>query len=102
MHTQKNLKVLDLGSGWGCFQSWQFAKYGFDVVAVELCPEFVFASDKIAGDAGFERIIADCSVLPFKDSSFDILLLKELIHHVSDPMDLLYESEELHVPMDRS
>ncbi len=85
------IKVLDLGSGWGCFQSWQFAKQNHDVVAVDLCPEFILSSDRIVKDCYFERIIADCTILPFKDETFDIIFCKELIHHLDNPQDLLNE-----------
>lgn len=88
---QRKLRVLDVGAGWGCFQSWQFAKHGFEVVAAELCPEFVLASDGVAEKVFFERVVTDCTTLPFSDCSFDIVFCKELIHHVGNPMDLLNE-----------
>lgn len=88
---QRKLRVLDVGAGWGCFQSWQFAKHGFDVVAAELCPEFILASDYVVKKCFFERIVTDCTILPFSDRSFDIVFCKELIHHVGNPMDLLNE-----------
>lgn len=88
---KNKLRVLDLGSGWGCFQSWQFAKEGHDVVAVDLCPEFIMSSNNVSKDCYFERVIADCTILPFKDESFDIILCKELIHHIGNPMELLNE-----------
>lgn len=83
-------KVLDVGSGWGCFQSWQFAKKGYDVTATEICPEFIFASDEVAKDCYFERVLTDCTVLPFKDQSFDIIFCKETLHHINNP-SLLFD-----------
>ena len=88
---ERKLRVLDVGAGWGCFQSWQFAKHGFEVVAAELCPEFILASDCVAKKVFFERVVTDCTILPFSDCSFDIVFCKELIHHVGNPMDLLNE-----------
>lgn len=88
---QRKLRVLDVGAGWGCFQSWQFAKHGFEVVAAELCPEFILASDYVVKKCFFERIVTDCTILPFSDCSFDIVFCKELIHHVGNPMELLNE-----------
>jgi 2-polyprenyl-3-methyl-5-hydroxy-6-metoxy-1,4-benzoquinol methylase/uncharacterized protein YbaR (Trm112 family) len=88
---KRKLRVLDVGAGWGCFQSWQFAKHGFEVVATELCPEFILASNCGPEDVFFERIITDCVTLPFSDGSYDIVFCKELIHHVNNPMDLLSE-----------
>lgn len=95
---QNKLKVLDLGSGWGCFQSWQFAKQGHEVVAVDLCPEFIMSSDQVVEDCYFERVIADCTILPFKDETFDVIFCKEIIHHVGSPMDLLNEIHRLCSP----
>jgi ubiquinone/menaquinone biosynthesis C-methylase UbiE/uncharacterized protein YbaR (Trm112 family) len=88
---QERPKVLDIGAGWGGFQSWQFAKHGFEAVAVELCPEFVLATDCVTRNTYFERIVADCTILPLRDASFDIVFCKEVIHHISDPMVLLDE-----------
>lgn len=88
---EQKLRILDVGAGWGCFQSWQFAKHGFEVVAAELCPEFILASDYVVKKCFFERVVTDCTTLPFSDGSFDIVFCKELIHHVGNPMDLLNE-----------
>lgn len=90
--TKKNqkLRVLGVGAGWKCFQSWQFAKYGFEVVAAELCPEFILVSDG-AAKTFFERVVTDCTTLPFSDCSFNIVFCEELIHHVGNPMELLNE-----------
>lgn len=87
----QKLRVLDVGAGWGCFQSWQFSRHGFEVVAAELCPEFVLASDCVAKDTFFERVVTDCTTLPFGDCCFDVVFCKELIHHVGNPKDLLNE-----------
>jgi len=90
---KQRLRVLDLGAGWGAFQSWQFSKYGFGVIALELCPEFVFATDYVLekGDVFFERVMADCTLLPFKNGSFDIIFCKELVHHLKNPNNLFNE-----------
>lgn len=89
LHLRKN--ILDIGSGWGCFQAWQFAKRGYNVIAAELCPEFIFASDIVAKECFFERIITDCTLLPFNNESFDIIFCKETLHHIDNPSLLLDE-----------
>ena len=94
----KKLRVLDVGAGWGGFQSWQFSKHGFEVVATELCPEFLFATDCVTKDAFFERVVTDCTLLPFRNNSFDIIFCKELVHHVMNPMDLLNEMRRVASP----
>lgn len=87
----KKLRVLDLGAGWGAFQSWQFSKYGFEVIALELCPEFMFATDYVLqnGDVFFERTMADCTLLPFRNGTFDVIFCKEIVHHVKN-LDSLF------------
>lgn len=83
--------ILDIGSGWGCFQAWQFAKRDYNVTAIDICPEFIFASENVARDCYFERIVTDCTTLPFKDQSFDIIYCKETLHHINHPAILLDE-----------
>lgn len=96
-HMDENYKykygknVLDIGSGWGCFQAWQFAKRGYNVTATDLCPEFILSSDNIARDCFFERIVTDCTILPFRDQSFELIFCKETMHHINDPLLLLNE-----------
>ncbi|MEM2507349.1 MAG: methyltransferase domain-containing protein, partial [Nitrososphaeria archaeon] len=80
------LTVLDVGAGCGALHSWQFSKHGFQVVAAELCPEFLFSIDYFKDEnLFFERVVTDCSILPFRESSFDIVFCKQLIHHIEDP-----------------
>lgn len=84
------MRVLDLGAGC-CFQSWQFAQHGFQAFAVDLCPEFIFASNEVVRDTQIERFVADCTVLPFKDKTFDVVFCKELVHHIESPKLLFNE-----------
>ena len=85
------IRVLDVGAGWGGLQSWQFASEGFNVVATEISPEFMFSADMVVADKHFERVVADGTVLPFKNGTFDIIFCKEVVHHLSNPTDILRE-----------
>ena len=84
-------RVLDIGSGIGSYHSWQLVKHGFEVVATELCPEFLFSINYFTEDMFFERVISDGYVLPFRNNSFDIVFCKELIHHLDNPTMFLNE-----------
>ena len=87
----RKARVLDIGAGTG-LQSWQFSKNGFESVALELCPDFLFAGARlINSDIFFERVVADCTLLPFKKGSFDVVFCRELLHHIGEPYDLLSE-----------
>ena len=58
----------------------------------------LLSSDQVVKDCYFERMVADCTILPFKDDIFDIIFCKELIHHLGNPMDLLNEVSRLCSP----
>lgn len=78
-------KILDLGAG-RCWASRYFAKYGCDVVAIDiLLPKYVglltsdiyINSDKVY----FERILSDMNFLPFVDNIFDYVFVSASLHH---------------------
>ena len=78
------VRVLDAGAGGG-HHSWQLAKHGYWVVASELGAENLASADAFFHTGiNFKRIITDCSIFPFADSSFDAVFCKELAHHLED------------------
>ncbi len=88
---RRELLLLDAGAGL-CNHSYQLACHGFSVVAAELVPEYVLAADILSqGTSYFERVVTDCSLLPFEDNTFDIVFVKELIHHLFEPDVFLSE-----------
>lgn len=83
--------VLDVGAGSG-YQSWQLAKHGYGVIASELGVEYLGTADALfQPGVAFERVITDCSLLPFESRSFDAVFCKELAHHLEDLPGLLSE-----------
>lgn len=81
-------KLLDLGAGRG-ISSYAFAKYGWDVVALEPDPS------KIVGGGAILELSQETNAnitivenwgerLPFEDESFDIVHGRAVLHHAQD------------------
>ena len=78
-------KILDLGCGDGDY-SIALKEQGFDVMAGDIDKERF----RYAGQIPFEY----CDItktLPFKNSTFDYLLLMEVVEHLRNPYDVLKE-----------
>jgi len=76
-------KVLDLGSGSGCIAQ-QIIR---DCDAEVTCVDVVNYSR-----ASLSLVIYDGKNLPLKDVSFDVILLFFVLHHASDPVQVLKEA----------
>lgn len=82
---EKKGRVLDLGCGDGDY-SVRLKELGFDVKAADLD----IARFKNSGKIDFQ----ECDVskkLPFADSSFDYILLAEVVEHLKNPYDVIRE-----------
>lgn len=75
----KNAKILDIGSGPGCFLSLIQRDFklavGFDISFSQLR----FARDKVP-EASW--VVGNALTLPFKNASFDYIILSEVIEHL--------------------
>ncbi len=78
-------RVLELGCGSGWF-SWLLARAGYDM---HLCD---FEANSLTLGMGLthpnigegRRIVADARYAPFADGTFDVVVMKEFVHHVED------------------
>jgi SAM-dependent methyltransferase len=83
-------RALELGAGSG-WVSWLLAVAGYDTWMVD------FEANSLAIGLQYQhknlpegrRFVGDARYAPFADGSFDLVLLKEFVHHVSD-YDLLF------------
>lgn len=81
-----NAKILDLGSG-NCMITNHLMKRGYDVTPVDI--KNLSIVDEIA------PIIYDGERLPFKDNSFDIVLVLTVLHHSENPAQLIREAKRV-------
>lgn len=82
--------VLDIGTGRGGFvllaRSRGMVAYGLDLEP---------AAAPIWRRGGVPGVLADAFKPPFRDGSFDVVRLKEIIEHVEDPRALVFAAREL-------
>lgn len=77
-------RVLEIGASFG-WASWRFAQKGCEVVAVDISNYLVTADLYFEKDGCyFHRMMADMSVLPFKDGTFDLIFSHSAIHHCKE------------------
>jgi len=79
-------KVLDLGAG-PCYVTSELKKKGFEVTALDI-ENYSNASDVIPMIFGGKK-------LPFKDNSFDVVLILTVLHHVGDYHSLIEEAKRV-------
>lgn len=78
-------RVLDLGCGYGSFTDAANHRPGLECIGVDVSERDLEAARRL--HPGSEYVLADAESLPFDDSSFDTIVLRDTIHH------LLNESE---------
>ena len=97
---QSGQRVLEIGCGTGIITLAIASQVG-QVVATDLTPEMVAVAQGKAREKGIENIefrVCDGYHLADADSSFDAVLLFNLLHVVEDPAALLSEAYRLLKP----
>lgn len=90
----RNKKILDVGCNTGIVLI-PLAKRNYDVIGIDNNPRDVDKTKKnLRGENLSMNIVklADARELPFKDESFDIVLLSDILEHTSDPRRVAKES----------
>jgi SAM-dependent methyltransferase len=86
----ERLRVLEVGSGWG-FSCEFLARLGYQVVGVDINPEFVAnaarRSERLG--LGIEYRRGSFEELPFRDEAFDVIFTCAAFHHARDPLKAL-------------
>lgn len=74
-------KLLELGAD-SCWSVNKFAQLGCSCVALDINHHLIVSDLYMEeNNVFFERVIADMSSLPFKDSSFDVVFCSLSLHH---------------------
>jgi len=89
----RNCSLLDVGCGDGYF-TIQYRDRGkpIRITALDAAPEALKVAEKAAGKTPITFIVADGVHLPYRDDSFDVVLLQSILHHAADPATIVQES----------
>jgi SAM-dependent methyltransferase len=85
-------KILDIGCGLGG-KTLVYAEAGGDVTGVDLDPAHCSGAVDYARGSGFPMnvVCGDATLLPFSDSSFDMVIANDSMEHFHDPASALNE-----------
>lgn len=84
-----NSKILDLGCGRG-LSSYLVSEIGYEVIGCDINP-FLEELKKKQADSRVQYTNGDILNLPFKENSFDAVILKDVIEHIPDVKRCLLE-----------
>lgn len=77
--------VLEIGCGSGLTAQALHARYGMDVVGVDIDPVQIRLAAKLRQPDGRLRFVeGDACALPFCDGSFDLVVSLMVLHHIPD------------------
>ncbi len=86
--------ILDIGSGKGWFL-WHILKAlpGIKITSVDIRPKQVERIRVVAeaADLPIAALVGDVHSLPFADQSFEAVTMLEVLEHVTNPAEALYE-----------
>lgn len=84
----KNLKILSICSGDGPEGEYLY-KLGAKVTVTDISPEAIKAAKRRCPN--LKGVVADSENLPFKDESFDLVIVRHGLHHLAYPYKGIYE-----------
>jgi SAM-dependent methyltransferase len=96
-------RVLDAGCGGGGMPV-SLAEEARRLVAIDLTPRFSGSGTRLAGERGVRNVsflVANGMWLPFRDSSFDLVLSHAVVEHVADAARYLRECRRVLEPNGR-
>ena len=89
----RNRSVLDVGCGDGYYtvRYWDRGKPRH-ITAVDAAPEAVRVARRAVDKRPIRFAAADAACLPYRDNSFEVVLLQSILHHAADPPALVREA----------
>ena len=88
----KGLKILSICSGDGPEGEYLY-KLGVDVTVTDISPEAIKAAKRRC--PSLKGVVADSEKLPFKDNSFDLVVVRHGLHHLEHPYKGIHEMSRI-------
>lgn len=92
-----DLRCLDIGCGHG-ITAFYLSKYFKKVIGLDFSRKALETAKKllhITETENVEIMVGDAESLSFDDKSFDVVFFKDLLHHTSNPVDVLSEMKRV-------
>ena len=88
-----NCSLLDVGCGDGYF-TLQYRDRGNPtyITALDAAPEALKVAGAATGGSSISFTVADGARLPYRNDSFDVVLLQSVLHHAADPENIVREA----------
>ena len=87
----KGDKVLDLGCGTGRFSLPMAIRLEFEVTGADSSIEMLAKAKQKDSASAVNWVFTDAGALNFQASSFDVVFMSHLLHHVDSPLSVLKE-----------
>jgi ubiquinone/menaquinone biosynthesis C-methylase UbiE len=94
LHYVPAIRVVDLGAGEGLIAQL-LARYAKSVICVDSSPRMVEVGSDLAVRNGFDHLrylLGDIESVPLPDSSADLALLSQALHHAAHPQKAVAEA----------
>ena len=86
---RNRIKLLDLGCGTGRFAIPFANRSGYSVTAIDSSKEMIEKAKQKDTDSRVDWLVQDVTRLKFIDSSFDVVFVSHLLHHLDNPYSLI-------------
>lgn len=91
LRPQQSIRVLDVGCGNGSQLALPLARCGYDLTGIDLDARSVEHGRKLAAGMSNARFLVG-TMDNLRKAPFDVVVLSEVLEHVSDPTSLLWAS----------
>jgi ubiquinone/menaquinone biosynthesis C-methylase UbiE len=88
-------KRTEASKGTGRFSLPLASRLGLNVTGLDSSAGMLAKAKQKDSDSIVNWVLADASALPYPDSSFDIVFMSHLLHHVNSPLEVLKECDRV-------
>jgi ubiquinone/menaquinone biosynthesis C-methylase UbiE len=87
--SKNQIKLLDLGCGTGRFAIPFANQLGYSVTAIDNSKEMIEKAKQKDADSRVDWLVQDVTDLKIAESSFDVIFISHLLHHLDNPQALI-------------
>jgi SAM-dependent methyltransferase len=96
--SRNQVKLLDLGCGTGRFAIPFANQLGYSVTAIDSSKEMIEKARQKDADSRVDWLVQDVTNLEIAESSFDVIFISHLLHHLDNPYALIQKCYQILKP----